>query len=630
MHPFPVTSVMANNWSSLRWRLMLLVLIVAVPLAGLILYEAMQKRHQAIDAARVVVGNLARDTAEDFESRLQGASQLLHAMSENPALLDADGSACGAVLALQLAQGKRYAAFYVADRAGKQLCHSASAAGPTTYAGEDYFRRAVETRLPQVGKPLLTGGMGRPVVPVVRPVLGSGNEVKRIVGTELDLAWFGQLQVRAQNLPGLSLTLWDEDGRVLYRHPDNEKWVGRTDAGAPIVKLVQDKQREGGGFELAGLDGVERIYAVERLRGSQDSGMTLTAGVAEGDIARNADRELLLAVVVLAVVLAAALFAAVAVAEAHVRRPVNELVRASARLAEGHLSTRVPEADFRGELAQLGGAFNRMAMRLQETLASRSELEREVTERKAAEERIHRLNEELQRRAAQLEAANKDLESFSYSVSHDLRAPLRAVDGYARMVEEDYATRLDEEGRRLLGVVREEAVRMGRLIDDLLGFSRTGRVRLEPVAVDMAALAQEVTAELAAQHRGAKIEVSALPRARGDRALLKQVWVNLIGNALKYSSKRAEPQVAIGGNANGVEVEYWVRDNGAGFDPRYAAKLFGVFQRLHSAEEFPGTGVGLAIVQRVVGRHGGRVWGTGKPNEGAQFFFSLPAMTEPT
>ena len=226
-------------------------------------------------------------------------------------------------------------------------------------------------------------------------------------------------------------------------------------------------------------------------------------------------------------------------------------------------------------------------------------------------------------RTAELEVANKELASFSYSVSHDLRAPLRAVDGYARMLEEDYAGRLDDEGRRLLTVIRQSAGRMGQLIDDLLAFSRLGRQTMARQTVDSAALVREVVSEARGDSRAA-IDVGDLPAAQGDRALLKQVWLNLISNALKYSSKRDAPRVEIGSQVEGEENIYWVRDNGAGFDMRYAAKLFGVFQRLHSQEEFVGTGVGLAIVQRIVGRHGGRVWAEGKPDGGAAFFFSLP------
>ena len=234
-----------------------------------------------------------------------------------------------------------------------------------------------------------------------------------------------------------------------------------------------------------------------------------------------------------------------------------------------------------------------------------------------------RAGEEIRRLNAELQATNQELESFSYSVSHDLRAPLRAIDGYARMLEEDYGERIDAEGRRLLEVVRASSVKMGQLIDDLLAFSRLGRQEPAKRPIDMTALAREV-AEEDLKINGAALELGALPSAQADRALMKQVWINLVGNAFKYSGKSASPRVEIGGSENGTEAVYWVRDNGVGFDMRYAAKLFGVFQRLHRAEEFPGTGVGLAIVQRVVTRHGGRVWAESELGKGAVFYFALP------
>jgi light-regulated signal transduction histidine kinase (bacteriophytochrome) len=218
--------------------------------------------------------------------------------------------------------------------------------------------------------------------------------------------------------------------------------------------------------------------------------------------------------------------------------------------------------------------------------------------------------------------ANKELDSFSYSVSHDLRAPLRAVNGYAQILEEDYASRVDDEGRRLIGRVRSSGERMGQLIDDLLEFSRLARQEPVRSRIDMAELAREVAAEVGAGP--AAIEIAPLPHALGDRSLLRQVWANLIGNAVKYSGKSERPRVQVGGRSEAAQNVYWVRDNGTGFDMRYADKLFRVFQRLHRADEFPGTGVGLAIVQRVVDRHGGRVWAEGVPREGACFYFSLP------
>ena len=257
----------------------------------------------------------------------------------------------------------------------------------------------------------------------------------------------------------------------------------------------------------------------------------------------------------------------------------------------------------------------------------------DITERKLAEHAIRELNAALLAKAAQLEATNKELDSFSYSVSHDLRAPLRAIDGFALMLVEDYQERLDAEGLRYLSVIRQNSRRMGALIDDLLAFSRLGRQPVAHGEVNVDSLVREVVEEVlhteALGERGEAaiaphIEVEPLPPACGDRGLLRQVWANLIANAVKYSSRAVRPFIQVSGRQVGAETHYSVRDNGVGFDMEYAGQLFRVFQRLHRADEFSGTGVGLAIVHRVVTRHGGRVWAEGKVDHGAVFSFALP------
>jgi len=278
---------------------------------------------------------------------------------------------------------------------------------------------------------------------------------------------------------------------------------------------------------------------------------------------------------------------------------------------------------FNGMLAEIG----RRAEALEQ---SNRFLEREMAERQHADEELRKLNDELERRVAdrttQLEAANKELEGFSYSVSHDLRAPLRAVVGFSQMLLEDHAGQLDEEAQRKLKVIQSEAQRMGVLIDELLAFSRLGRKAMQVADIDMTEVARTTYQGLNGQHQGPKVELrlASLPRGKGDRVLLGQVWANLIANAIKFSSKRQQPLVEISAISDEKEHVYFVRDNGAGFDPRYQSKLFGVFQRLHDSSEFPGTGVGLALVQRIVVRHSGRVWAEGKPGEGATFYFTLP------
>ena len=317
-----------------------------------------------------------------------------------------------------------------------------------------------------------------------------------------------------------------------------------------------------------------------------------------------------------------------------VTRPILDMAEVTRRVMENRdFSLRMTKTT-EDEIGHLVDCFNDMLAevgRRSEALeASNQSLAHEMAERRNADEERQRLNAELERRVAertaQLEAANKELEGFSYSVSHDLRAPLRAVAGYSQMLLEDHLDQLDAEAQRKLNVIQDEASRMGVLIDDLLAFSRLGRKAMQVGNVDMTGLARATYDGLNGQNHGVKPEfrLATLPRSKGDRVLLGQVWANLISNALKFSSKRERPLIEVSAISDEKEHVYFVRDNGAGFDPRYQSKLFGVFQRLHKSTDFPGTGVGLALVQRIVVRHGGRVWADSRLDEGATFYFTLP------
>lgn len=263
------------------------------------------------------------------------------------------------------------------------------------------------------------------------------------------------------------------------------------------------------------------------------------------------------------------------------------------------------------EVGLLTEAFNNMLDEIEKQNDSLSEF-------------THNLEQKVQDRTAQVEAANKELEAFSYSISHDLRAPLRAVIGFTTMLEEKYSSQLDDEAKRIATVIKDNTLKMGTLIDDLLTFSRLGRQDMVKNIIPTAGLVEEVVKMLVAEPSRISWHIHPLPDMTGDINTMRQVWLNLISNAIKYSRNVVEPHIEIGSSNDGDGTVFFVKDNGVGFDEKYKAKLFKVFQRLHGAHEFEGTGVGLAIVERIVSKHGGTVWAEAKKGVGACFYFRLP------
>ena len=256
----------------------------------------------------------------------------------------------------------------------------------------------------------------------------------------------------------------------------------------------------------------------------------------------------------------------------------------------------------------------------------------DITEKIQAKEKIIQLNEELEQkviaRTIQLESANKELEAFSYSVSHDLRAPLRAIDGFSRFVLEDYNDILDSEGKRFLGLIRNNTLKMDQLISDLLDFSKIARKELIFSLINMTQMAISMFSESAPEEVRDRIKfrIDQLPEAYGDPAFIKQVWINLFSNAIKFSSREKNPEIIVSSKTEDYSNIFFVKDNGVGFDEKYKDKLYGVFQRLHKSDDFEGTGVGLAIVQRIIHRHGGKVSAESEIGKGATFYFSLPVQ----
>jgi signal transduction histidine kinase len=416
----------------------------------------------------------------------------------------------------------------------------------------------------------------------------------------------------------VAAALYDKDGSLFATYPGD---IGHGDVpaapgaagyrfGAGDLSLYQPVQ--------AGQRPLGTLYLRSDLAAMHEQ-FTLYGGVVVAVIAFSA------AVVVL---LSARL-------QRHVSRPVLALAE-TAQIVTRDRDYSVRATRFGDdELGQLTEAFNSMLDRVQEQdlglRQGRDQLRFEVDERMRAEEAVRALNADLERRVTErteaLAAANRELESFSYSVSHDLRAPLRHVLGFVELLHEDLKGQLSERAQRYIATIRKASTEMGELIDDLLAFSRTNRSQMREVVVALAPLVDSTIATLESATRGRHIrwEIAPLPDVIGDPVLLRQVFANLVDNAVKYSRMRDPACIAIGSLAaseDGLTV-FFVRDNGAGFDMTYAQKLFGVFQRMHRAEEFEGTGIGLATAQRIVARHGGRMWAESAVDRGATFYLTL-------
>jgi len=310
-----------------------------------------------------------------------------------------------------------------------------------------------------------------------------------------------------------------------------------------------------------------------------------------------------------------------------VTRPLERMVRTVQQVAQGDLTQRVAIAS-RDEVGNLSASFNTMIEALEKSM---KELKQENTQRKEAEARVNKLNEELEQRVndrtKQLEASNRELEGFVYSVSHDLRAPIRHTLGFIDLLKKLTFKQVDETAQRYMTNIYNASIKLGTLIDDLLVYSRIGRTEMNKKPVDLNQIIKEVLNEAKPDYENRKItwKISELERVSGDATLLRQVMINLISNAIKFTRRREQATIEIGnGKSQPGEIVVLVRDNGVGFDMRYLDKLFGVFQRLHHTEDFEGTGIGLANVKRIIELHGGRVWAEGTVDVGATFYFALP------
>lgn len=647
-----------RHWPLATRLVVLMTLTAMVPIALLTLYNDRRAREELTATAHRLNLARARSTAGILDAQLMETLadiRFVAGLADTVDFLieprDQDRRVEMADILRRQVGTHEHEAYCVTDAKGTVLLATDATKTGRSYLTASFFRKAIAGEV-SFDEPRYDADEGRADIyfsaPVQSPrgtILGTVigrmtmDAIDRIVASDTDLTGSGSFGV-----------LWDELGiRISHGRQPAARFTPFSPLGADVEAKLVAESRFGpltrsllqGRSSGAGLVGRSRLLlyddSVDPYLDVDEEGVGWTHvavvplrsqrwlyGVftphASLVSARDAQTRRALLVTLLAGLLALA--AALAISR-WVTGPLRDAVSAADAIASGDLTRRIG-LNRRDEVGRVGAAFDHMVDAL---AAERARLEDEILERRRVEHEIVQLNEKLVSRASELAAANKELEAFAYSIAHDLRAPLRAMDGFSQILLQEHAVQLPAEVRRYLAMVRENAQRMDALVNGLLALSHVGRQTLKLERVALADLVHRALADLEHEQAGRQIElvIGDLPVCRVDPVLVTQVLVNLLSNALKFTRQREVARIEVGSRqAQSGEQVCFVRDNGVGFDMRYAKKLFGVFERLHGVQEYEGTGIGLAIVQRIIQRHGGRIWAESAVNEGATFFFTLP------
>ena len=608
---------MKNIFSNLRVRLIIFVLLASLPALALTLYSGVEMRQQAAQEAQQETLRLVKFTTVNHQLLIENTRGFITALSHAIGSSDPALQNCSDIFShIMQDHFPYYSAFYVADLNGNILCTMPEGDVPEDLLGCQHYLTLRDSEDFVVSEYHLCRNTGKGVIAMGYPVRNPNNERVAVINIGIHLEWFNQLAAEANLPPGSTLKVFDRNGVILARFPDPELWVGEAVPENSILTSIFALKE--GTVEGEGVDGIQRLYAFQPLSGTEDSvfvaiGIPVELAYAEAN--QTLLRNLLLMLGAILLALAAAWF----LAEVFILRQTKSLVMTTEQLAQGDLQARTKIPYEYGELGQLAHAFDNMA----ESLSLRA------VERDQAEEAIRAY-------AAELEISNRELQDFANIASHDLQEPLRKIQTFSELLETRHSAQLDGEGLDYLARMSSAARRMQALLRGLLAYSRiTTRAKpFEPI--NLGEVVQRVVGDMDLQieETFAAVEVEDLPVIEADVIQMYQLFQNLLSNALKFQSDGANPQVEFqgrcfrgvipGGFKNIALCEITVRDNGIGFDEKYRDRIFQPFQRLHARDDYPGTGMGLAICRKIVERHNGSITATSAPGAGTTFIIQLP------
>ncbi len=603
-----VTNKQAVRAWSIRTRLMVLVVAICLLFVGLYAYSTRRALHYASDEVQTQAQRIAQLLASDTDQFIADKRHALENLARRPLLRIENPPHCDAAFGDFLALFPAFKNVAMSNRNGQVICSAVPQKDAGASVGDKpFFKHMMATGLFTVSEPFVGPITGKTVVVLVQPRRDEQGRLLGGLGLPIDLGYL-QKTIGAVDLPQDTVVMIiDSAGVIVTRTRDPQRWIGKV-LNAPVLRdrLLGAEQ---GAFKTRDVDGIERYIGFVRV---PSTGWRVSVGIPTEVVFARASNlihsDLQVAAILLLLMLVMAAYVSQGIA-----RPLQRLVAAVHRIAAGDDQVRaVPAGPL--EVMEMANEFNAL-----------------IEARHSAEQALREANDHLEQRVTGrtdlLNAANQELEAFNYSVSHDLRAPLRSIHGFSQALLEDYRERLDAQGQDYLQRICRACQRMETLIDDLLTLSRTTRTELNIRRVNMTALAEEIAVELAASAPQHHVTFGAQPGlvVDADARLLRIALLNLLANAWKFTARSAAARVELGSEMQAGGPVYFVRDNGVGFDPQHAHLLFAPFQRLHPGSEFEGNGIGLAIVQRIIHRHAGSVWAEGRIDGGATIYFTLAA-----